>query len=256
MLAVLPTETTTHNPKIYACSLWTYYHKKRRCWQPEPRRGRLGANYASRWRCRGGNTHPCSRFWAPLLLQPASVFPFEGRGRHAQSQRFHLPGKPSRRRSDPACHCCCAPAASFPASAPEPAERQRRRNAQGPPTQFETRIRMGGRWTAAPGKAPLLNCSPDALDGSSHHPLPAPLGGAVEVDLQHGSRTLFMELGGLPGSSVRDGRPCQSPGVLAMQTPPRSQIGRFSSAAPRLGDLGYRRKLLVCPLIRGCLHWM
>lgn len=159
----LVTETTKHNPKIYACSLWTYNHKKR-CYiqprQPEPSREHLGANYASLWRCRGGNTHPCTRFWAPLLLQPAPFSPAKDAGKLS----FHLPGKPCCRRSDPGCRSYL---------------RSRRRRRLLPrfrtwaceDTAAEKRSRAahtvwdpdanGRAVDSAPGKAPLLSCSPD-----------------------------------------------------------------------------------------------
>lgn len=143
---------------MYPCSLWAYSHKKRcniQPRQPEPSRARLGANYASLWRCRGGNTHPCTRFRAPLLLQPAPFSPCEGR-RHAQF--------PPTREALPirlAAAACAPAAASFPASAPEPAERRRRRNRSRAAHTVWDPDTNGRVVDSAPGKAPLLSCSPD-----------------------------------------------------------------------------------------------
>uniref|UniRef100_A0A2D4JVC1 Uncharacterized protein n=1 Tax=Micrurus paraensis TaxID=1970185 RepID=A0A2D4JVC1_9SAUR len=81
--------------------------------------------------------------------------------------------------------------------------------------------------------------------------------GAVEVDLQHASGRLFMELGGLPGSSLWDGDRVNLQECSQRQRRRGSgwlsQFGMFSLSLPlasEISDARHRRKLLLCPLIR------
>lgn len=180
------------------------HNHKKRCYiqprQPEPSRERLGANYASLWCCREGKNPSLRPLLSASSPSASPVFSCEGR------RRAQFP--PTREALPPALRSGLPLLLALPPPSPLPHLSLRRGGGGETLKGRPHNLRPGYEW-AGGGQRSRESAASWLIarwsDGSSHRPLPAPLVGRWKLTSNTARGRLFMELEGLPGSSVRDG---------------------------------------------------